>query len=136
MHVTHSRFAVTAGAVITDKDGRVLLLKHRFRPGSGWGLPGGYLNKGEQPQAALKRELREEAGLEVEDLELVTTRTFKKPQQLEIVFRCRAVGDTAELNYEIEEARWFNLDELPDELPDDQSHLIKRALSNGAVTQD
>lgn len=136
MHATHSRFGVTAGGIITNGDGRVLLLKHRFRPGSGWGMPGGYLKKGEQPHVGLKRELREEAGLEIEDLKLFTVRTFKRPQQVEIVFLCRAVGDTEELNYEIEEARWFKIDDLPVELPKDQLRLIKRAFSNGAVTQD
>ncbi len=129
---SHPRFAVTAGAVITDRQGRVLLLKHRFRPGSGWGMPGGYLEKGEQPQAAIRRELQEEAGLEIEKLELVTVRTFKKPRQLEIVFRCFAVGEADQLNFEIQEARWFDLDRLPPELPEDQAELIKRALSDGA----
>ena len=56
--LAHPRFAVTAGAVITDARGRVLLLKHRFRPGAGWGMPGGFLERGEQPDAALRRELR------------------------------------------------------------------------------
>lgn len=87
MTMSHPRFAVTAGAIITDKERNVLLLKHRFRGGSGWGMPGGYLAKGEQPEEALRRELREEAGLEVDAVELFLTRTFKKPQQVEIIFR-------------------------------------------------
>src|SRR5436305_3816795 len=37
------RFMVTAGAVVTDDKGRVLMLEHRFRAGSGWGIPGGFL---------------------------------------------------------------------------------------------
>src|SRR4051812_47414587 len=32
------RFTVTAGAVVTDDQGRVLVLEHRFRAGSGWGI--------------------------------------------------------------------------------------------------
>jgi 8-oxo-dGTP diphosphatase len=129
--LSHPRFAVTAGAVITDDRGRVLLLKHRFRPGGGWGIPGGYIEKGEQPEAAIRRELREEAGLEVEKLALVTTRTFKKPKQVEIVFRCRAVGGVDQLNYEIQKAAWFSPKELPEELPKDQQQMIKRALNDG-----
>jgi len=129
---SHPRFAVTAGAVITDGRGRVLLLKHRFRPGSGWGLPGGFLNRGEQPEDALRRELREEIGLEVEELRLFTTRTFKKPKQVEIVFMAQAIGDPDELNFEIQEAGWFLPGEFPAELPADQSKLIKRALNDGA----
>jgi 8-oxo-dGTP diphosphatase len=136
MRLSHPRFAVTAGAVITDNQGRVLLLKHRFRPGTGWGMPGGFMQEGEQPEEALRRELREEVGLEVEKVELFTTRAFKVPMQVEIVFTARAIGDTNELNYEIQKATWFFLHELPQELPKDQVQLIKRALNDGAAPQD
>jgi 8-oxo-dGTP diphosphatase len=136
MSLSNARFAVTAGAVITDDRGRVLLLKHRFRPGSGWGIPGGYIDKGEQPEDALRRELREEAGLELEKVAVLTTRTFKRPQQVEIVFACRAVGDPDQLNYEIQKAEWFSADQLPESLPKDQVELVKRVLADGAQTHD
>jgi mutator protein MutT len=136
VRLSHPRFAVTAGAVITDNRGRVLLLKHRFRPGTGWGIPGGFMQEGEQAEEALRRELREEVGLEVEKVELFTTRAFKVPRQVEIVFLARAIGDTNELNFEIQKAAWFSLDELPKELSRDQAQLIKRALDDGARPQD
>src|SRR5256886_13377462 len=60
-----SRFTVTTAAFIFDDDGRILLLEHVFRPDSGWGVPGGFLTRGEQPEAGLRRELREEIGIEV-----------------------------------------------------------------------
>ena len=136
MRFTHPRFAVTAGAVITDDQGRVLLLKHRFRPGSGWGMPGGYIETGEQPEDALRRELREEICLEVEKVQLFSTRAFRKPRQIEIVFKCEAVGKPRELNFEIEKAEWFDLNKLPAELPKDQAQLIQRAFSDGARERD
>lgn len=136
MRLSNARFAVTAGAVITDNQGRVLLLKHRFRPGTGWGMPGGFMQKGEQPEEALRRELREEVGLEVDQVELFTTRAFNVPRQVEIVFTARAIGDTNELNFEIQKAAWFLFNELPKELPKDQVELIKRALNDGASLQD
>ena len=136
VRLSHPRFAVTAGAVITDSQGRVLLLKHRFRPGTGWGMPGGFMQEGEQPVEALRRELREEIGLEVEKVELLITRAFKVPRQVEIVFTARAIGDTNELNYEIQKAAWFFLDELPRGLPKDQVQIIKRALNDGARRHD
>jgi ADP-ribose pyrophosphatase YjhB (NUDIX family) len=114
----------------------VLLLKHRFRPGTGWGMPGGFMQEGEQPDETLRRELREEVGLEVEKLELLITRAFKVPRQVEIVFTARAIGDINQLNYEIQNAAWFPLNELPRELPKDQAQLIKRALNDGARLQD
>ena len=129
---SHPRFAVTAGAIVTDSRGRVLLLKHRFRPGSGWGLPGGFIEHGEQPEEALRRELREEIGLEVEQLRLFTVRAFKKPKQVEIVFMAQAIGSPEELSFEIQEAGWFLQGEFPSELPRDQTALIKRALNDGA----
>jgi 8-oxo-dGTP diphosphatase len=133
---TQARFTVTAGAIITDNAGRVLLLHHRFRPGSGWGIPGGFIKRGEQPDEALRRELREEVGLEIEDLKLFTTRAFRKARQVEIVFRCRAVGKTEQLSFEIRRAAWFDPYELPRELPADQARLIRRTLADGEPTQD
>ena len=62
----------TAGALILDEDGRVLLSRRAFEPEAGkWDVPGGFLGVGEEPLDALRRELREEAGFEIEPLELV-----------------------------------------------------------------
>jgi len=133
---TQARFTVTAGAIITNSEGRVLLLHHRFRPGSGWGIPGGFIKRGEEPDEALRRELREEVGLEIEHLSLFQTRAFGKARQLEIVFRCRARGETEQLSFEIKRLGWFDPHELPKELPRDQAQLIKLAVADGAETRD
>jgi ADP-ribose pyrophosphatase YjhB (NUDIX family) len=132
VRLVEPRFTVTAGAVITDERGRVLLLNHVFRSGSGWGIPGGFIEKGEQPEAAIRRELREEIGLELERAELVFVRTLKRPSQVEIIFRGRARGNTRSQSVEIKSAEWFTLDKLPAGLPLDQRELIERALHNGA----
>ena len=131
-----SHFAVSVGAIITDNEGRVLLLKHRFRPSPGWGIPGGFIEKGEQPDAALRRELREEVELELHDLKLFTTRAFKEPKQIEIIFTARAFDDTERLSFEIQKSQWFSLDQLPTNLPNDQTQLIKRAFNDGVATRD
>jgi len=60
---SNTRFIVSAGAVIVDEQGQVLLLKHVFRAGSGLGNSGGFIAANEQPEAALRRELREEVAL-------------------------------------------------------------------------
>src|SRR5215210_2511450 len=78
--LSQPRFTVTAGAVVEDERGRVLLLHHVFRKGSGWGLPGGFLMKGEQPEEAVRRELREEVELELERVELAFVRTLRRPR--------------------------------------------------------
>jgi 8-oxo-dGTP diphosphatase len=136
MRATHARFTVTAGAIVFNDAGQVLLLKHRFRAGSGWGLPGGFLEAGEQPLDALRRELREEIGMEVEDVEVFATRSFRKPQQVEVLFLCRANGSAKPQNMEIERAEWFSLKSLPEGLPKDQRVFVERAARDGAKGRD
>jgi ADP-ribose pyrophosphatase YjhB (NUDIX family) len=130
------RFTVTVGAVLVDVEtGRVLLLKHVFRGGSGWGIPGGFINKGEQPEEAVRRELREEVGLEFDRAELALVRTLKRPRQVEVIFRCtvRASRVRPGQSFEVAASGWFATDALPDGLPEDQRRLISRALSAGSA---
>lgn len=136
MRATHPRFTVTAGAIIFNDSGEVLLLKHRFRVGSGWGLPGGFLEAGEQPLDALRRELREEIGLEVLDAEIFAARSFRKPRQVEVLFRCRANGAVQPRAMEVERAEWFSLSSLPEGLPKDQRRFVERAAGDGAKGRD
>lgn len=124
-----SHFTVTVAAVVINEDRRVLLLKHRFREGSGWGIPGGFLGKGEQPEDALRRELREEVGIEVESVEPVLARTVKQARQVQIIFRCRAAGEAKPMSIEVEKCEWCAVEQLPDELPPFQRAIIERALS-------
>jgi ADP-ribose pyrophosphatase YjhB (NUDIX family) len=126
--LTQSRFTVTAGAVVINEEGCVLLVKHVFRPGSGWGIPGGFINEGEQADDAARRELREEIGLELDRMELAFVRTVEHVKQLEIIFRCSASGTPRPRNIEIHRVAWFELDKLPDDLPKAQHQTIERAL--------
>lgn len=134
--LTQPRFTVTAGAVVEDERGRVLLLHHVFRKGSGgWGVPGGFLRKGEQPEEALRRELLEEVELDLESATLVFARTLRRPRQIEILFLCRARSQSLpreRKSIEVDRADWFELDSLPKELDSDQRRLIERALAHRA----
>lgn len=127
MRLTHPRFTVTAGAIIFNDQKQVLLLKHRFRAGSGWGLPGGFLELGEQPIDALRRELQEEIGLELEDVKVFAARSFSKPKQVEVLFRGRANGAVKPITIEVERAGWFALDSIPEGLPRDQRSYVEQA---------
>lgn len=132
------RFMVTVGAIALNEGGRVLLLKHEFRTGSGWGIPGGFMNAGEQPLEALRRELREEIGVELDRAELVRVRTLRRPQQVEIHFRCRVreSEQASPQSIEINRVGWFDTEELPPELSQDQRRIIKDALAGGANTAE
>ena len=131
-----SRFTVTVGAVITDESGRILLLEHRFRPGTGWGIPGGFIQPGEQPETAIRRELREEIGLEIDQLEIAFVRALERYNQIEIILRCFPKTTAQPRGREIVRAEWFVQDALPQSLSADQRRLIERALNLKPVTHN
>ena len=63
--------ALTVDAVVRYPDGRFVLVKRKYGPFKGWySLPGGYVEIGETVEAACRREIREETGLEVTDVKL------------------------------------------------------------------
>ena len=54
------------GAVVHDEAGRLLLIRRGHAPHAGlWSVPGGRVEAGESPEAAVEREVREETGLRV-----------------------------------------------------------------------
>ena len=115
--------------MLFDDAGRILLLDHVFRAYAGWGIPGGFVMKGENPEDALRRELREEVAIEIKDVKLVFTRTLGPLKQVEIYFRARVIGDPKPSSFEIKRAQWFALDQLPPGLSKDQRRLIERAIA-------
>jgi 8-oxo-dGTP diphosphatase len=64
--------ALTADAVVFDRAGRVLLIRRKNPPFQGqYALPGGFVDVGETVEAACRRELKEETGIEAAALTLV-----------------------------------------------------------------
>ena len=124
-----ARFTVTVAATLFDDESRILLLEHVFRADQGWGVPGGFIVKGEQPEEALRRELREEISIDIDEVKLLFTRTLVRLKQVEIYYRARVVGEPKPSSFEIKQAQWFTLDNLPASLSQDQRKLIARALS-------
>ena len=121
-----TNFTVSAAGIITNEKDEVLLLNHVLRPISGWGLPGGFMNTGEQPEAALRREIREETGIELTNVGLAHLRTLY--QHIEIIFTGRAVGNPHVKSREITDLGWFGLDHMPAEMSQDQRSLILKVL--------
>ena len=59
--------APTASALVRDDEGRILLARRAGEPGKGlWDLLGGFMDEGEEPLETLRRELREESGVEID----------------------------------------------------------------------
>lgn len=130
VRLTQSRFTVTVGAIILDDEGRILLLKHVFRPGSGWGVPGGFINPNEDPEEALRRELHEEIGLEIDSAQIVLARTLTSLRQVELIFRCSTSQEPKPTSVEIAKVEWFALNDLPAGLSSDMRGLISTVLAD------
>jgi ADP-ribose pyrophosphatase YjhB (NUDIX family) len=120
------RFTVSAAAFVLNTEGKVLLLNHVFRPFSGWGLPGGFLDHGESAEEAIRRELSEEAGIGLEDLKMYRVRVVNR--HVEILFTARAVGEAVVSSGEIVGLGWFSADDLPKDLSKGQVRLIRSVL--------
>jgi len=127
IRVTQEKFTVSVAAIITNDRNEILLLNHVLRPFSGWGIPGGFIEAGEQPDAAVRREIREETGLELTNLEMMRVRTIKR--HVEILFRAAATGKGEVKSREINALGWFEIDEMPERMSCVQKSLIKEVLN-------
>ena len=125
----HPTFTASAAGIITNDLGQVLLLDHVLRPVSGWGIPGGFMKRGEQPEAALRREIREETGIELSDVELHRCRTHLS--HIEILMTARGIGDPEVKSSEIRRLGWFDVDKMPAEMSKDQHSIVRQALRPG-----
>ncbi len=105
-------------ALLTDPAGRVALVRHHYI--AGWYLPGGGVDRGESAEAAVRRELREEVGLDAVSIVGVLGAYHNRGEAKDdhvVVFTAN-VDDPALLVAadvrEIAEVGWFALDALPD----------------------
>ena len=127
--LAHRKFIIGVSGVVTNGQGQILLLRHRFwQPGS-WGLPSGYANRNETLENTLCREVREETGLEIQ-----VTRFLRMVSgfrlRLEVSFAGKLTGGTFRLDpKEVIEARFFLQDALPEGLLPSHREIIKLAFS-------
>lgn len=127
IRISQKKFTASCAAIITNEKREVLLLEHVLRPASGWGIPGGFMEYGEQPEQAICRELREETGLELENVRLYRARVVKR--HIEFIFRAEARGEPQILSREILKAGWFEITEMPEKMNRVQKSLIEKVLS-------
>ena len=110
----------TSSGLVLDDEGRILLARRAQEPDQGkWDLPGGFLNEGEAPRDGLRRELLEEASLDVEPVEffdVVVDRYGDEddaPWTLNLYWKCRVLSGTPTPADDVAELKWFGRDELP-----------------------
>ena len=98
-----------------DKDQILLAHNKNFRDGV-FSPPAGFVEAGEKVETAIKREVREELGIEIDNLEYITSQPWPFPNSLVLAFKARYVSGTIkEDGNEILEARWFDRSSLEKE---------------------
>lgn len=101
--------------MLFDDAGSLLLVRHSYGRTDLWMLPGGGIHRGEAPEAAAAREMREELGCGVSDLAPVSVHLAGAEGRRDTVylFRARPIGPIRPDGVELAEARFFALDALP-----------------------
>ena len=101
MEYTH---LVSVAALVTNDKGEILLVNSPWR---GWEYPGGLIEPGESFEAALKREVYEEAGVEIEITGFVGICKNVARNIVNIDFTARYTGGTLTTSEESTEVGWF-----------------------------
>ena len=131
---TNWNYSVTA---VVIKDGKVLLARHTYGKGKGkLIIPGGYVEKGETPQAAVVRELREETNIAIEPHRIIGVRF--NMHDWYVAFSADYISGNAQSdNDENSEVLWMNTDKAlqRDDVPDLTKSLIRCALNGDGLHQ-
>lgn len=112
----NKKVPVVAKIFVFNDKGEVLILQRsardRHRP-LGWDLPGGGVDRAEDPDKAVLRELHEEAGLEADDSSVIYTTTQTDPFNIiTLVYRGQAKTDDVKLSWEHRQYKWVNPSEV------------------------
>lgn len=126
----HRRFSASVVGAFFTPDGKVLVLRHVYRHSYPWGLPAGFLNVGENPEAGALRELKEETGL-VATISGLVSITSITSRHLEIAFHGTIdPTQTPRLNHEIFEIAYCDVAALPTAMPSEQRRLVAALASS------
>lgn len=105
MEYTH---LVSVAGLVTNEEGKILLVNSPWR---GWEYPGGLIEPGETFQEALHREIREEAGVEVEITGFIGICKNVGKNIVNIDFTCRYTGGELTTSDESTEVIWATPEE-------------------------
>ncbi|QYG91643.1 NUDIX hydrolase [Iamia sp. SCSIO 61187] len=133
----HVRNAPCAAVVIQDDAGQILLARRAREPYAGmWETPGGFVELGEHPEDAARREVREELGLEVTLTGLVGVYVEASAQGqhlLVLVYAGRATGEVRPDPAEVAGWAWFAPADVPAVMAADHRRRVDDLLAGTVV---
>ena len=110
-----------------ENNGQLLLVKHSYQ--DKWGLPGGWVNKNESFKQSAQRELREELGIGLTNIEVLEVHKIPNSRVVDIAIRGELKNrDITLRDGEVAEYRFFSKDALPDDILYTHKPYIKRYL--------
>ena len=99
--------------MLAEHDGRLLLGRQPHYPPGRYSALAGFVEPGETIEAAVARELFEEAGIAVRDVTYLASQPWPFPSTLMIGAICTANGDSLTIDqHELDDARWFTRGEV------------------------
>lgn len=111
---------VTVDVLVFNSQNQLLLIKRtgKLLEGGKWGLVGGFVDRDETLLQAAAREVQEESGYEVHDLQLLTIRDnpdrpHEDRQNISFVYTAKAGAKIANSDWEVDDVQWFDLHDLP-----------------------
>jgi 8-oxo-dGTP pyrophosphatase MutT (NUDIX family) len=132
--LTRPHFTVGVVGVLFNPLGEVLIVEHVYHAPPRWGLPGGYLDRGEEPHETVVRELREELEIECE-VERILLVERGISSHLDFAYLCRSDSHVGQVCDELLSYRWVRPEQLPEMHPF-QRRAIRAALALLDVTYD
>jgi 8-oxo-dGTP diphosphatase len=132
MNTQPARHSVSVAGVITDDHGHALLIQradnHRWEP------PGGVLELAEGINDGLRRELREETGLDVEPITLTGIYKNLSGGIVALVFLCKVTGGRLTTNEEVAAFRWASQSDVSSLMTEAYSVRVLDALRPDRTT--
>lgn len=115
--------------VLIQHDDKILLARSPHFPNGFYSAIAGFIDIGETAEEAAHREVKEELGLEITDLEYFGTQDWPFPDSFMIAFHAKYLrGDLTIDNKEIVDAQWFSIENLPPYPP--STSIAKRLIQS------
>ena len=117
---TDKPILAVAAVIINDRD-EIVLIRRGVEPGLGlWSIPGGAVELGERLVDALKREVKEETGLDIEPLEILDVmEIIKRDDEDRVVFHyvtvdyiAKVIGGVLNASSDVVDAKWIKWSEI------------------------